>query len=73
MARAIRRWRRVDYLGYLAYAEEALDQAFEVVLAKHIPLIAHANGDAAAEMLINAVEKATEQLSLIRTLHRVDP
>jgi predicted amidohydrolase YtcJ len=56
-----------DYRGYPSYPEETANQAVHAVLAKHIPLIAHANGDAAAEMLINAVDKATQQLSLADT------
>jgi predicted amidohydrolase YtcJ len=53
-----------DYRGYPAYPEETVEQAVHEVLAKHIPLMAHANGDAAAEMLIHAVDKATKQLAV---------
>jgi predicted amidohydrolase YtcJ len=53
-----------DYHGYPAYPAETVDRAVHEVLAQHIPLIAHANGDAAAEMLVNAVDKATGQLSV---------
>ncbi|HKX57646.1 MAG TPA: amidohydrolase, partial [Xanthomonadales bacterium] len=56
-----------DYRGYPAYPEETAEHSVHTVLAKHIPLIVHANGDAAAEMLINAVDKATQQLSLADT------
>ncbi len=56
-----------DYHGYPAYPQETADQAVHDVLAAGIPLLAHANGDAAAEMLIDAVARATEQLSLTDT------
>lgn len=53
-----------DYRGYPAYPAEVVDQAVHDVLAHHIQLAAHANGDAAAEMLIDAVDKAWKSLPL---------
>ena len=51
-----------DYVGYPSSPPEVVDQAVNEVLSGNIALLAHANGDAAAEMLINAVEKATNSL-----------
>lgn len=47
--------RDASYRGYPSLPELVLKKAVEEVLARGIPLLAHANGDAAAEMLINAV------------------
>jgi predicted amidohydrolase YtcJ len=51
-----------DYRGYPAFPAETVNQAVHDLLARQIPLLAHANGDAAAEMLINAVEQASQEL-----------
>jgi len=56
-----------DYRAYPSYPQENVDQAVFAVLSKNIPLLAHANGDAAAEMLIKAVERATQELSVSDT------
>lgn len=56
-----------DYRAYPSYPQETVDQAVFAVLSKNIPLLAHANGDAAAEMLIDAVERATRELSVSDT------
>ncbi len=56
-----------DYVGYPAIPAETVDRAVHDILAESIPLLAHANGDAAAEMLINAVEQATRSLSVTDT------
>jgi predicted amidohydrolase YtcJ len=53
-----------DYVGYPASPSEVVDQAVHEVLSGNIHVLAHANGDAAAEMLINAVEKATDSLQV---------
>jgi predicted amidohydrolase YtcJ len=53
-----------DYRAYPAMPQETVDQAVYTVLAKGIPLLAHANGDAAAQMLIDAVTLAVEQLGV---------
>jgi len=59
--------KHAGYAGYPAYPAETVDRAVHDVLAKNIPLLAHANGDAAAELLINAVEQATRSLSVSDT------
>jgi predicted amidohydrolase YtcJ len=56
-----------DYVGYPSLPPEVVDQAVHEVLSGNIALLAHANGDAAAEMLINAVEKATDSLQTTDT------
>jgi predicted amidohydrolase YtcJ len=56
-----------DYRGYPIMPQETVDQAVKAVLGKGIHLLAHANGDAAAEMLIDAVTLAVEQLSVTDT------
>ena len=47
-----------DYRGYPAYAENELNGQVKHFLDAGIPILAHANGDAAADMLIRAVELA---------------
>lgn len=47
-----------DYRGYPAYAETELNGQVKHFLDAGIPILAHANGDAAADMLIRAVELA---------------
>jgi len=49
-----------DYRGYPAYSDETVFAAVGDILASNIPLLAHANGDAAAEQLIAAVAAASE-------------
>jgi predicted amidohydrolase YtcJ len=56
-----------DYLGYPSYPAEVVDRAVHDVLSGDIALLAHANGDAAAELLIDAVERATHALSATDT------
>ncbi len=56
-----------SYRGYPSIPEDTVNNAVHDVLAKGIPLLAHANGDAAGEMLINAVEKVTDELGLSNT------
>lgn len=56
-----------DYRGYPAYPQATLDQAVHDLMAKNIPILAHANGDEAAEMLIKAVARVTRQLSATDT------
>ncbi len=51
-----------SYRGYPSIPAETVDMAVHKVLAADIALIAHANGDAASELLINAVEQATTEL-----------
>ncbi len=50
-----------DYRGYPAYAETELNGQVKHFLDAGIPILAHANGDAAADMLIRAVELAAPE------------
>lgn len=50
-----------DYRGYPAYPAATVNEAVHTVLQKGWPLQAHANGDGAAELLIDAVEQAVTQ------------
>ena len=47
-----------DYRGYPIYPQAFVDAALARFLPAHVPVIAHANGDAAEDMLIDAVERA---------------
>ena len=47
-----------DYRGYPNMPQRDVDALVERYLARGIPVLAHANGDAAADQLIEAVEKA---------------
>ncbi len=47
-----------DYRGYPAIPQARVDELVSFYLEREIPVIAHANGDAAADMLINAVRDA---------------
>ncbi|MFN3230995.1 MAG: amidohydrolase [Alphaproteobacteria bacterium] len=47
-----------DYRGYPAMPDDAVDAQVDQFYGLGWPIIAHANGDSAAEQLINAVEKA---------------
>jgi len=47
-----------DYRGYPAIPQARVDELISFYLEQKIPVIAHANGDAAADMLINAVRDA---------------
>jgi predicted amidohydrolase YtcJ len=53
-----------DYRGYPAYPAEQVEQAVLAVLQQGWQLQAHANGDAAAGLLIDAVEQAVQQLGV---------
>jgi len=53
-----------DYRGYPAMPANTVNAAVSTVLGKGIPLLAHANGDAAAQMLIDAVALAADELAL---------
>lgn len=46
-----------DYRGYPNMPQEQVDALVERYLSRGIPVLAHANGDAAADQLIEAVEK----------------
>lgn len=47
-----------DYRGYPTYPDEAVNAMVAAYLQAGIPVIAHANGDAAADQLLNAVAAA---------------
>ena len=47
-----------DYRGYPAIPQARVDELISFYLEREVPIIAHANGDAAADMLINAVQEA---------------
>ena len=47
-----------DYVGYPAMPDAEVEEWVEGFTARGIPMLAHANGDAAADQLIRAVEKA---------------
>jgi predicted amidohydrolase YtcJ len=49
---------QADYRGFPAYPAETVNKAVAAAIAMNIPLLAHANGDAAGDMLIDAVELA---------------
>ena len=59
-----------DYLGYPTHTAAAVDAMVGHYLSHDIPVIAHANGDAAAQMLIDAVAAAgaTEPVADHRTV-----
>ena len=52
--------RTADYRGYPTMTDEAVNTHVEEFFGKGVPVIAHANGDAAADQLIAAVRKANE-------------
>ncbi len=47
-----------EYRGYPTFSAELVRTRIERLLDAHIPILAHANGDAAADMLIDAVALA---------------
>ena len=49
-----------DYCGYPTMTDDALEAAFALAGSKHTQLLAHCNGDAAAEQFLRCLEK-TEQ------------
>ena len=49
---------RPDYRGYPIYTDDAVRQFCETALRNNVQLLAHCNGDAAAEQFIGAYEKA---------------
>ena len=50
--------RTADYRGYPILSDEAVNGYVQDFFGKSVPVIAHANGDAAADQLIAAVRKA---------------
>ena len=53
-----------DYRGYPAIPQEAVNQRVARFISERIPMLVHANGDAAAQMLIDALELASERTPL---------
>ena len=49
-----------DYRGYPNIPQDRVDQLVSHYVTRGIPIIAHANGDAAADMLIQAVHEAPD-------------
>lgn len=47
-----------SYRGYASQSPPAVGQALREAMARNVPLLAHANGDAAAQMLIDVVAAA---------------
>ena len=47
-----------DYRGYPTHGDDHVNAMFAAYLGARIPILAHANGDAAADQLINAVARA---------------
>jgi len=50
--------RGADYRGYPAMPQPLVERAVREALSRRVPLLAHANGDAAAQSLIDAVRLA---------------
>lgn len=51
---------QADYAGYPTLTDEAVNSAIDTAFSKQIPVLAHANGDAAADQLIRAVTAANK-------------
>jgi len=49
-----------DYVAYPVYEESAWNSSVADLLDRQIPVLAHANGDAAIEMMINGVARAVD-------------
>ena len=47
-----------DYRGYPVMPEKAVDALFAHFIAAETPILAHANGDAAADLFLNALERS---------------
>lgn len=52
-----------DYRGYPIHEQVTVDRLVDYALSRKIQLIAHANGDAAGDMLLDAVEKSLGKMS----------
>lgn len=53
-----------DYRGYPTISQEAVNQRVARFIAAGVPMLVHCNGDAAAEMLIDALEAVQEEAPL---------
>lgn len=49
-----------DYRGYPVMPEKAVDALFAKFIAAETPILAHANGDAAADLFLNALEQSLD-------------
>ncbi len=54
-----------DYRGYPIQEQASVDQLVDYALSRKIQLIAHANGDAAGDMLLDAVGKSLGKMSVM--------
>ena len=54
-----------DYRGYPIHQQSTVNQLVDYALSRKIQLIAHANGDATGDMLLDAVEKSLGKMSAI--------
>lgn len=50
-----------DYVGYPMFPAESIEQWVDRFYEAGVPILAHANGDAAADILIDAVQKAVSE------------
>lgn len=50
-----------DYVGYPTLKDEQVNEYVDYAFANNIPLLAHANGDAASDQMINAVAAANQK------------
>jgi len=53
----------MDYRGYPIQDQASVDRLVDYALTRNIQLIAHANGDAAGDMLLDAVESSLGKMS----------
>ena len=60
-----------DYSGYGTMTDEAVEAAFRQAAEQHTQLIAHCNGDAAAEQFLRCLEKAEQDHPELKTLRPV--
>ncbi len=60
-----------SYCGYGTQTDEAVEHAFEEAARRHTQLLAHCNGDAAAEQFLRCLEKAEEKYPELKKLRPV--
>lgn len=60
-----------SYCGYGAMKDEDLDGYFKYAMEKELQVLAHCNGDAAAEQYINAVKKVHETHPIVDDMRTV--
>jgi predicted amidohydrolase YtcJ len=54
-----------DYRGYPSIPQETVNQRVASYIGQQIPMLVHCNGDAAAQMLIDALELTSQQTPLL--------